>query len=207
MGMNGIIGEIITTLEYAEDVSSENNTYFSAYIGGSAIEEMDYFLDNQIPFNLLTKIGKDMQGETLLDYITSEYGIDEDDVLCSSSPSALSMEGSLLIKSTAPSYIKKEEVIGFIEEKDIDKLYISSRLLSFDPVRKEITEALEKKKDKIKRVVIDAEDSSSIIMIEDLYDSVRRIIKSIPDCYMSGEVLNIEGVKRVSSDMIKELFE
>ena len=44
-------------------------------------------------------------------------------------------------------------------------------------------------------------------MIEDLYDSVRRIIKSIPDCYMSGEVLNIEGVKRVSSDMIKELFE
>ena len=205
--MNGIIGEIITTLEYAEDVSSENNTYFSAYIGGSAIEEMDYFLDNQIPFYLLTKIGKDMQGETLLDYITSEYGIDEDDVLCSSSPSALSMEGSLLIKSTAPSYIKKEEVIGFIEEKDIDKLYISSQLLSFDPVRKEITEALEKKKDKIKRVVIDAEDSSSIIMIEDLYDSVRRIIKSIPDCYMSGEVLNIEGVKRVSSDMIKELFE
>ena len=75
--MNGIIGEIITTLEYAEDVSSENNIYFSAYIGGSAIEEMDYFLDNQIPFYLLTKIGKDMQGETLLDYITSEYGIDE----------------------------------------------------------------------------------------------------------------------------------
>ena len=204
--MNGIIGEIITTLDYADEVSNERDTYFRAFIGGKAIEEMDYFVDNDVPFSLLTKLGKDMQGETHLDFITDEYGIEEDDVLFSSAPSALSMEGTLIIKSTAPSFIKKEEVIRFIDEKKINRILISSLLLSFDPVRKEILEGLEKRKDKIERVVIDAEDATSTIMIEDLYDSVKRLNCSIKECYISGDILNIEGVKRVSSDMIKELF-
>lgn len=204
--MNGIIGEIITTLDYADEVSNEKDTYFRAYIGGTAIEEMDYFVDNNISFSLLTKLGKDMQGETHLDFITSEYGLEEDDILTSSAPSALSMEGTLLIKSTAPSFIKKEDVIRFIDDKNIDKIIISSLLLSFDPVRKEIIEGIEKRKDKIKRVVIDAEDSTSIIMIEDLFEGIKRISSSIKECYISGDILNIEGVKRVSSDMIKELF-
>ena len=204
--MNGIIGEIITTLDYADEVSNEKDTYFRAYIGGTAIEEMDYFVDNNISFSLLTKLGKDMQGETHLDFITSEYGLEEDDILTSSAPSAISMEGTLLIKSTAPSFIKKEDVIRFIDDKNIDKIIISSLLLSFDPVRKEIIEGIEKRKDKIKRVVIDAEDSTSIIMIEDLFEGIKRISSSIKECYISGDILNIEGVKRVSSDMIKELF-
>ena len=204
--MNGIISEIITTLDYADEVSNERDTYFRAFIGGKAIEEMDYFVDNEVPFSLLTKLGKDMQGETHLDFITDEYGIDEDDILFSSAPSALSMEGTLIIKSTAPSFIKKEEVIRFIDEKKINRILISSLLLSFDPVRKEILEGLEKRKDKIERVVIDAEDATSTIMIEDLYDSVKRLNCSIKECYISGDILNIEGVKRVSSDMIKELF-
>ena len=204
--MNGIISEIITTLDYADEVSNERDTYFRAFIGGKAIEEMDYFVDNDVPFSLLTKLGKDMQGETHLDFITDEYGIDEDDILFSSAPSALSMEGALIIKSTAPSFIKKEEVIRFIDEKKINRILISSLLLSFDPVRKEILEGLEKRKDKIERVVIDAEDATSTIMIEDLYDSVKRLNCSIKECYISGDILNIEGVKRVSSDMIKELF-
>ena len=204
--MNGIIGEIITTLDYADEVSNEKDTYFRAYIGGTAIEEMDYFVDNNVPFFLLTKLGKDMQGETHLDFITSEYGLEEDDILTSSAPSALSMEGTLLIKSTAPSFIKKEDVIRFIDDKNIDKIIISSLLLSFDPVRKEIIEGIEKRKDKIKRVVIDAEDSTSIIMIEDLFEGIKRISSSIKECYISGDILNIEGVKRVSSDMKKELF-
>ena len=204
--MNGIIGEIITTLDYADEVSNEKDTYFRAYIGGTAIEEMDYFVDNNISFSLLTKLGKDMQGETHLDFITSEYGLEEDDILTSSAPSALSMEGTLLIKSTAPSFIKKEDVIRFIDDKNIDKIVISSLLLSFDPVRKEIIEGIEKRKDKIKRVVIDAEDSTSVIMIEDLFEGIKRISSSIKECYISGDILNIEGVKRVSSDLIKELF-
>lgn len=204
--MNGIIGEIITTLDYADEVSNEKDTYFRAYIGGTAIEEMDYFVDNNVPFYLLTKLGKDMQGETHLDFITSEYGLEEDDILTSSAPSALSMEGTLLIKSTAPSFIKKEDVIRFIDDKNIDKIVISSLLLSFDPVRKEIIEGIEKRKDKIKRVVIDAEDSTSVIMIEDLFEGIKRISSSIKECYISGDILNIEGVKRVSSDMKKELF-
>ena len=204
--MNGIISEIITTLDYADEVSNERDTYFRAFIGGKAIEEMDYFVDNDVPLSLLTKLGKDMQGETHLDFITDEYGIDEDDILFSSAPSALSMEGTLIIKSTAPSFIKKEEVIRFIDEKKINRILISSLLLSFDPVRKEILEGLEKRKDKIERVVIDAEDATSTIMIEDLYDSVKRLNCSIKECYISGDILNIEGVKRVSSDMIKELF-
>lgn len=204
--MNGIISEIITTLDYADEVSNERDTYFRAFIGGKAIEEMDYFVDNDVPFSLLTKLGKDMQGETHLDFITDEYGIDEDDILFSSNPSALSMEGTLIIKSTAPSFIKKEEVIRFIDEKKINRILISSLLLSFDPVRKEILEGLEKRKDKIERVVIDAEDATSTIMIEDLYDSVKRLNCSIKECYISGDILNIEGVKRVSSDMLKELF-
>ena len=204
--MNGIISEIITTLDYADEVSNERDTYFRAFIGGKASEEMDYFVDNDVPFSLLTKLGKDMQGETHLDFISDEYGIDEDDILFSSAPSALSMEGTLIIKSTAPSFIKKEEVIRFIDEKKINRILISSLLLSFDPVRKEILEGLEKRKDKIERVVIDAEDATSTIMIEDLYDSVKRLNCSIKECYISGDILNIEGVKRVSSYMIKELF-
>ena len=204
--MNGIISEIITTLDYADEVSNERDTYFRAFIGGKAIEEMDYFVDNDVPFSLLTKLGKDMQGETHLDFITDEYGIDEDDILFSSNPSALSMEGTLIIKSTAPSFIKKEEVIRFIDEKKINRILISSLLLSFDPVRKEILEGLEKRKDKIEGGVRDAEDSTSTIMIENLYDSVKRLNCSIKECYISGDILNIEGVKSVSSDMITELF-
>ena len=161
--MNGIIGEIVTLLDYAEEVSNERNTYYSAFIGGSAIEEMDYFVDNGIPFSLLVKLGKDMQGETHLDYITSEYGIEEDDVLYSSAPSSISMEGTLLVKNTAPSFIKKEEVMDFIEKNHIDKIIIS-------------------------------------------YESVKRISKAIPDTYISGDILTEVGVKRVSSEMIKDLF-
>ena len=204
--MNGIIGEIITTLDYADEVSNEKDTYFRAYIGGTAIEEMDYFVDNNISFSLLTKLGKDMQGETHLDFITSEYGLEEDDILTSSAPSALSMEGTLLIKSTAPSFIKKEDVIRFIDDKNIDKITISSLLLSFDPVRKEIIEGSGGRKDKREGVGIDAEDSAAIIVIEDLFEGIKRISSSIKECYISGDILNIEGVKRVSSDMIKELF-
>ncbi len=206
MRMNGIIGEIITALEYAYDVSNENDNFYSAYISGSAIDEMDYFSENNIPFSLLTKLGKDMQGETHIDFIASEYGIDEDDLLYSSAPSSVSMEGTLLIKSTAPSFIKKEEVMRFIDEKKIDKLYISSLLLSFDPVRKEIVSAIESKKDKIERVVIDAKDPVNTMMLEDLYDSVKRISMAVKECYISGEVFTVDGVKRVSSEMVKELF-
>lgn len=206
MRMNGIIGEIITALEYANDVSNENDNFYSAYISGSAIDEMDYFSENNIPFSLLTKLGKDMQGETHIDFIASEYGIDEDDLLYSSAPSSVSMEGTLLIKSTAPSFIKKEEVMRFIDEKKIDKLYISSLLLSFDPVRKEIVSAIESKKDKIERVVIDAKDPVNTMMLEDLYDSVKRISMAVKECYISGEVFTVDGVKRVSSEMVKELF-
>ena len=46
--MNGIISEIITTLDYADEVSNERDTYFRAFIGGKAIEEMDYFVDNNM---------------------------------------------------------------------------------------------------------------------------------------------------------------
>ena len=120
--MNGIIGEIVTLLDYAEEVSNERNTCYSAFIGGSAIEEMDYFVDNGIPFSLLVKLGKDMQGETHLDYITSEYGIEEDDVLYSSAPSSISMEGSIVLimpfmEETAFHVVEKSScitMIGFI---------------------------------------------------------------------------------------------
>lgn len=206
MTMNAIIGEIITILDYSEEKSREGETYYSAYIGGSAIDEMDYFSEKEIPFVLLSKLGKDMQGETHLDYITSEYGIEEDDVLYSSSPSPVSIDGTLIIKGTAPSFIKRDEIVGFIEKNDIDKIIISSLLLSFDPVRKEIIEALEREKDKIKRVVIDAEDPTLIMMLEDLDDSIKRIAKAIPECYLAGDALTIDGVKRVSSDMIDSLF-
>ena len=204
--MNGIIGEVNTCFDYSEEMSREGEAIYTASICGNAIDEMDYFLEKDVPFSLLTKVGKDMQGEMHLDFLTNEYGVDEDDILLSPYPSSLIVDGTLMVRGTSPSTIKREEVVSFIEDNDISSLLISSLFLSFDPVRKEIIGALESKRGKIERVVIDVQDPTRILMLEDIYDSIERIKKTVNDCFLLGEAVEIEGVKRVSKDSLKELF-
>ena len=203
--MNAIIGEITTYFEENQELSEKTGEMvYSPSAGGFAVEASDAFVENGVPFRLITKIGKDMQGEMHLDLLCSEGMAEEDDMLFSSMPSSIAVDGSLMIRSTAPSSMKKKEILEKLD--GVDKVYVSGLLLSFSPLREEIVGALVERKKDIKRVVVNAADPSSILMVEDLRDSLVALRDNIGECFLVGDILSVEGVKRASSILVTELF-
>lgn len=205
--MTAIISEIISYFE--ENLEASEKVGEIAYVvsaGSRGIEYLDTLREKGIDSFLLTKVSKDMQGEMHLDMIMEENMAEEEDTHISNSPSSLSVDGNIYVRGTAISTLKRNEIVEILKKRKADNLLLSSLLLSFDPVREEILGAVSEMGEAIRKVFVDAQDPTEILMLEDFKDSMERLVESGAIVYMVGEAINVEGVIKVPEERAAELL-
>ena len=205
--MTAIISEIISYFE--ENLEASEKVGEIAYVvsaGSRGIEYLDTLREKGIDSFLLTKASKDMQGEMHLDMIVEENMAEEEDTHISNGPSSLSVDGNIYVRGTAISTLKRNEIVEILKKRKADNLLLSSLLLSFDPVREEILGAVSEMGEAIRKVFVDAQDPTEILMLEDFKDSMERLVESGAIVYMVGEAINVEGVIKVPEERAAELL-
>ena len=205
--MTAIISEIISYFE--ENLEASEKVGEIAYVvsaGSRGMEYLDTLREKGIDSFLLTKVSKDMQGEMHLDMIVEENMAEEEDTHISNSPSSLSVDGNIYVRGTAISTLKRNEIVEILKKRKADNLLLSSLLLSFDPVREEILGAVSEMGEAIRKVFVDAQDPTEILMLEDFKDSMERLVESGAIVYMVGEAINVEGVIKVPEERAAELL-
>lgn len=205
--MTAIISEIISYFE--ENLEASEKVGEIAYVvsaGSRGIEYLDTLREKGIDSFLLTKVSKDMQGEMHLDMIVEENMAEEEDTHTSNSPSSLSVDGNIYVRGTAISTLKRNEIVEILKKRKADNLLLSSLLLSFDPVREEILGAVSEMGEAIRKIFVDAQDPTEILMLEDFKDSMERLVESGAIVYMVGEAINVEGVIKVPEERATELL-
>lgn len=205
--MTAIISEIISYFE--ENLEASEKVGEIAYVvsaGSRGIEYLDTLREKGIDSFLLTKVSKDMQGEMHLDMIVEENMAEEEDTHTSNSPSSLSVDGNIYVRGTAISTLKRNEIVEILKKRKADNLLLSSLLLSFDPVREEILGAVSEMGEAIRKIFVDAQDPTEILMLEDFKDSMERLVESGAIVYMVGEAINVEGVIKVPEERAAELL-
>ena len=205
--MTAIISEIISYFE--ENLEASEKVGEIAYVvsaGSRGIEYLDTLREKGIDSFLLTKVSKDMQGEMHLDMIVEENMAEEQYTHISNSPSSLSVDGNIYVRGTAISTLKRNEIVEILKKRKADNLLLSSLLLSFDPVREEILGAVSEMGEAIRKIFVDAQDPTEILMLEDFKDSMERLVESGAIVYMVGEAINVEGVIKVPEERAAELL-
>ena len=205
--MTAIISEIISYFE--ENLEASEKVGEIAYVvsaGSKGIEYLDTLREKGIDSFLLTKVSKDMQGEMHLDMIVEENMAEEEDTHISNSPSSLSVDGNIYVRGTAISTLKRNEIVEILKKRKADNLLLSSLLLSFDPIREEILGAVSEMGEAIRKIFVDAQDPTEILMLEDFKDSMERLVESGAIVYMVGEAINVEGVIKVPEERAAELL-
>ena len=205
--MTAIISEIISYFE--ENLEASEKVGEIAYVvsaGSKGIEYLDTLREKGIDSFLLTKVSKDMQGEMHLDMIVEENMAEEEDTHVYNSPSSLSVDGNIYVRGTAISTLKRNEIVEILKKRKADNLLLSSLLLSFDPVREEILGAVSEMGKAIRKIFVDAQDPTEILMLEDFKDSMERLVESGAIVYMVGEAINVEGVIKVPEERAAELL-
>ena len=205
--MTAIISEIISYFE--ENLEASEKVGEIAYVvsaGSRGIEYLDTLREKGIDSFLLTKVSKDMQGEMHLDMIVEENMAEEEDTHISNSPSSLSVDGNIYVRGTAISTLKRNEIVEILKKRKADNLLLSSLLLSFDPIREEILGAVSEMGKAIRKIFVDAQDPTEILMLEDFKDSMERLVESGAIVYMVGEAINVEGVIKVPEERAAELL-
>lgn len=205
--MTAIISEIISYFE--ENLEASEKVGEIAYVvsaGSRGMEYLDTLREKGIDSFLLTKVSKDMQGEMHLDMIVEENMAEEEDTHISNSPSSLSVDGNIYVRGTAISTLKRNEIVEILKKRKADNLLLSSLLLSFDPVREEILGAVSEMGEAIRKIFVDAQDPTEILMLEDFKDSMERLVESGTAVYMVGEAINVEGVIKVPEERATELL-
>lgn len=205
--MTAIISEIISYFE--ENLEASEKVGEIAYVvsaGSRGMEYLDTLREKGIDSFLLTKVSKDMQGEMHLDMIVEENMAEEEDTHISNSPSSLSVDGNIYVRGTAISTLKRKEIVEILKKRKADNLLLSSLLLSFDPVREEILGAVSEMGEAIRKIFVDAQDPTEILMLEDFKDSMERLVESGAIVYMVGEAINVEGVIKVPEERAAELL-
>lgn len=205
--MTAIISEIISYFE--ENLEASEKVGEIAYVvsaGSRGMEYLDTLREKGIDSFLLTKVSKDMQGEMHLDMIVEENMAEEEDTHISNSPSSLSVDGNIYVRGTAISTLKRNEIVEILKKRKADNLLLSSLLLSFDPVREEILGAVSEMGEAIRKIFVDAQDPTEILMLEDFKDSMERLVESGAIVYMVGEAINVEGVIKVPEERAAELL-
>ena len=205
--MTAIISEIISYFE--ENLEASEKVGEIAYVvsaGSRGIEYLDTLREKGIDSFLLTKVSKDMQGEMHLDMIVEENMAEEEDTHISNSPPSLSVDGNIYVRGTAISTLKRNEIVEILKKRKADNLLLSSLLLSFDPIREEILGAVSEMGEAIRKIFVDAQDPTEILMLEDFKDSMERLVESGAIVYMVGEAINVEGVIKVPEERAAELL-
>ena len=135
-----------------------------------------------------------------------DNGIDIEFLRSGTEYTALAIDEDYRMRHSALSDITCDEVVSFIERKNIDKLFISAGLLSFKPVAGEIVSALIQCKDRLKFVAVDASVSWNIMLLETLKESIETLRDSGLDMVIIGEALSLKGVRKMSQTKRNEIF-
>ncbi|MBQ0070535.1 MAG: hypothetical protein KBS81_01545 [Spirochaetales bacterium] len=201
--MTGIIGEVLSIFEETvPEGKSSGELVYSLSCGGFGIETCDVLAEEEKDFVLITKLSRDMQGESQRDLLEGEGWLDEDNTFQSPLLSGVIIDGDLRLRGTAPSDLKKKEIVSVIEDNNLDSLIISGALLSLDTTSKEILAAIEDKHTMLKKVFVDFTDSVSLTLLEELRDAVEKICKLVPKCYVSGDAVKVPEAIRISQENI-----
>ena len=83
---------------------------------------------------------------------------------------------------------------------------MSAALLSFKPVSREIVKGIVKRKDTLKRVVVDTTLDYDILLLEELKASIEALRDSGVSVSVVGEALAIDGVKGMSTSRRDEIL-
>lgn len=197
VSMNGIIADLLFGFVLSGD--EEHDGYYEALPLGYASSILSRLEGKEDGYVIMTKLGCDSEAEALRAYysalIPSVLHISESSVY----PTALSVSGDNRLRYSSLSDINADDVKSFIESCGIDTLFISSTLLSFKPVSREIVSAVIEEKDKLNKVVVDTSLSCDILLLEEVKECMETMLRSGLEVYIVGEALSIDGVRGISA--------
>ena len=202
--MNGIIADLVFSFVSSDE--EEHRGYYSALTTGYFDEIATAFDNKEHSFSLMTKLGDDAEAVAARSYYSSQYDYDTVYFTSALYPTAISVEGETRLRYSSLSDITQDDVVSFIDEKNIDKLFVSASLLSFKPVSREIVKGIMKRKDKLGRVVIDTTLDYDILLLEELKASIEALRNSGISVSVVGEALAIDGVKGMSATKRDEIL-
>ena len=202
--MNGIIADLVFSFVSSDE--EEHRGYYSALTTGYFDEIATAFDNKEHSFSLMTKLGDDAEAVAARSYYSSRYDYDTVYFTSALYPTAISVEGETRLRYSSLSDITQDDVVSFIDEKNIDKLFVSASLLSFKPVSREIVKGIMKRKDKLGRVVIDTTLDYDILLLEELKASIEALRDSGISVSVVGEALAIDGVKGMSATKRDEIL-
>lgn len=203
--MIGVVAD--TFFGFSLILEGEGEGYFSNTNPG-LLDECAELLgeDENKNLSLMTKVGNDLEGDTIKDWYDTNFSLDVTYYESKLYPTAVSIDAEMRYRYSALQDIREKEVLDFIDSKGVDTLIVAASLLSFKPVSKEIVKAIEKRKEKLSYVIVDAATSYNILLLEELKENIESILESGLNVFMVGEALSVEGVKKMSSDRRDELL-
>ena len=202
--MNGIIADLVFSFVSSDE--EEHRGYYSALTTGYFDEIATAFEGKEHSFSLMTKLGDDAEAVAARSYYSSQYDYDTVYFTSTLYPTAISVEGETRLRYSALSDITEGDVVSYIDEKNIDTLFVSASLLSFKPVSREIVKGIAKRKDTLKRVVVDTTLDYDILLLEELKDSLEALRDSGVAVSVVGEALSIDGVRGMSTSRRDEML-
>ena len=194
--MNGIIADLVFSFVSSDE--EEHRGYYSALTTGYFDEIAVAFEEKEHSFSLMTKLGDDAEAVAARSYYSAQYDYDAVYFTSALYPTAISVEGETRLRYSALSDITEGDVVSYIDGKNIDTLFVSASLLSFKPVSREIVKGIVKRKDTLKRVVVDTTLDYDILLLEELKDSIEALRDSGISVSVVGEALAIDGVRGMS---------
>lgn len=203
--MIGVVAD--TFFGFSLILEGEGEGYFSSTNPG-LLDECAELLgeDENKNLSLMTKVGNDSEGDLIKDWYDTNFSLDVTYYESKLYPTAVSIDAEMRYRYSALQDIREEEVLDFIDSKGVNTLIVAASLLSFKPVSREIVKAIEKRKEKLSYVIVDAATSYNILLLEELKENIESILESGLKVFMVGEVLSVEGVKKMSRDRRDELL-
>lgn len=202
--MNGIIADLL--FGFVLSPEEEHKGYYQALTLGYFDEIASRFEDAEADFVMMTKLGVDNEAMAVREYYASAYHCNLRYAESTSYPTAISVEGDNRLRYSALGDIREADVLSFIDECDITVLFISSTLLSFRPVSREIVSAVLKRKEKLEKVVVDTTLDWDILLLEEVRECMEMMRDSSVPVYIVGEALSIDGVSGMSTTRRDEIL-
>lgn len=201
--MNGIVADLL--FGFILSIEDEHRGYYQALSLGYFDEIASRFENGERAFVMMTKLGADNEAMALREYYSS-FSCNVKYYESASFPTALSVEGDNRLRYSALSDIRKEDVISFIDENDVDCLFISGTLLSFRPVSREIVSAVKERKERLVKVVVDTSLDYNILLLEELRTCIEEMRDASLSVFIVGEAVSVPSVGGMSVSRRDEIL-
>lgn len=200
--MTGFIYETVFTIN---SIMNEDEPSLLEAEGSSEAALINAHYGKNRDFKALLSIGNDEIGLSLKELMLQHFSERNLTIIESKSRhTPLRVLGDLFIKDSSLSTIEENDIISFIDNSNINTLFLSAVLLSFPPLSKIIVSSLAKRKDKISILVVDTRQNMNILLLEELRDSIIEIKKNYPNnLILLGDTIYIEGVKNMGEASIE----